>query len=56
MSSEQGQKLFIKTHLLVVFFLILDIAPDSGNVGLTDAESGVALLPSKLVSQLIHPL
>ncbi len=45
---EQLQILFFKRLLRVMLFLIADVSPYRGNLRLTNCESSITILPSKL--------
>jgi len=53
--SKQALKLVLKFRLAMMCFLVLDIPNDAIEVGGTDTEGAVSLLPGKSVPLLAHP-
>lgn len=52
---QQGEKLRLKTHFLVMRLLRSDVLNYGGSVGTTHAESPIALLPGEFVTLLGGP-
>ena len=55
MFSQQGKKLLIETHFLVMRFLILDVSNNQWSDGCAHAKCPVTLLPCELESRFSSP-
>lgn len=55
MLFQEGEKLRLETHFLVMCLLCADVLNYGGSVGTTDAEGPVALLPGEIVTFLVGP-
>jgi hypothetical protein len=55
MLLQQGEKLRLETHSLVMRLLRLGVLDYGGSVGTADAEGSIALLPGEIVTLFVGP-